>query len=226
MKIKHFAIIILFFWGVFFIAKAINIDVRNYFYLGLRKKSHPHDYLRDIQNGDIIFQTSVSGQSKAIQLATHSKYSHCGIIYKEKGQYYVLEAVQPVKLTPLETWIARGKDAHCVVKRIKDADKVINTHVLKKMKAEGNRLIGKNYDFTFEWSDDTIYCSELVWKIYKRCAGVELCKVQKLRDFDLSHPVVMEVMKKRYGKKIPYDETVVSPAALYESDKLTLIDAN
>lgn len=35
-----------------------------------------------IQNGDIIFQTSTSGQSKAIQIATGSKYSHMGIIYK------------------------------------------------------------------------------------------------------------------------------------------------
>lgn len=36
----------------------------------------------EIQNGDIIFQTSTSGQSKAIQIATGSKYSHMGIIYK------------------------------------------------------------------------------------------------------------------------------------------------
>jgi hypothetical protein len=35
-----------------------------------------------IKNGDLIFQTSTSKQSKAIQLATDSKYSHCGIIYK------------------------------------------------------------------------------------------------------------------------------------------------
>ncbi|MBL4670033.1 MAG: hypothetical protein JKY30_12325 [Flavobacteriales bacterium] len=36
----------------------------------------------NIQNGDIIFQISKSSQSKAIQLATNSKYSHMGIIYK------------------------------------------------------------------------------------------------------------------------------------------------
>jgi hypothetical protein len=54
-----------------------------------------------IKNGDIIFQTSLSQQSKAIQLATNSKYSHCGIIYKDNGQFYVYEAVQPVKITCL-----------------------------------------------------------------------------------------------------------------------------
>jgi hypothetical protein len=55
----------------------------------------------DIQNGDIIFQTSLSTQSKAIQLATNSPYSHCGIIYKDGEKFYVFEAVQPVKKTPL-----------------------------------------------------------------------------------------------------------------------------
>jgi hypothetical protein len=34
------------------------------------------------QNGYIIFQTSTSGQSKAIQITTGSKYSHMGIVYK------------------------------------------------------------------------------------------------------------------------------------------------
>jgi len=47
-----------------------------------------------IQNGDLIFQTSLSGQSRAIQLATESKYSHCGIIYKEGSEFYVFEAVE------------------------------------------------------------------------------------------------------------------------------------
>ena len=43
----------------------------------------------EIKNGDLIFQTSLSGQSKAIQLATKSKYSHCGLIYKDGNDFYV-----------------------------------------------------------------------------------------------------------------------------------------
>ena len=53
----------------------------------------------EIQNGDLIFQTSRSLQSKAIQLATNSKYSHCGLIFKDGKDFYVFEAVQPVKRT-------------------------------------------------------------------------------------------------------------------------------
>ena len=54
-----------------------------------------------IQNGDLIFQTSLSGQSKAIQLATNSKYSHCGIIFIDNDEYYVFEAIQPVRVHSL-----------------------------------------------------------------------------------------------------------------------------
>src|SRR5690606_1742654 len=69
----------------------------------------------EIRNGDLIFQTSLSAQSKAIQLATNSKYSHCGIIYCDNGQSYVFEAVQPIKTTALDEWIARGENGHYVI---------------------------------------------------------------------------------------------------------------
>jgi uncharacterized protein YycO len=180
----------------------------------------------DIKNGDLIFQTSLSGQSKAIQLATGSKYSHCGIIYIENGQYFVFEAVQPVKTTPLDKWIARGENGHYVIKRLKNADEVLTAETLEKMKRESEKFIGKNYDLTFEWSDDKIYCSELIWKIYQRATGLEIGKIQKLKDFDLTNQAVQSKMRERYGYKIPMDETVISPVAIYDSVLLITVKSN
>jgi hypothetical protein len=180
----------------------------------------------EIRDGDLIFQTSLSGQSKAIQLATKSKYSHCGIIYKENGQYFVFEAVQPVKSTPLDKWIARGENGHYIIKRLKNADKVLTFETLKKMKVEGEKFRGKNYDLTFEWSDDKIYCSELIWKIYQRAAGIEVGKLEKLSDFDLTSEVVKTKMRERYGDKIPMNEIVISPSAIFDSELLTTVKSN
>ncbi|MBM3161596.1 MAG: YiiX family permuted papain-like enzyme [Bacteroidetes bacterium] len=180
----------------------------------------------EIKNGDLIFQTSRSGQSKAIQLATNSKYSHCGIVYSDNGQFYVFEAIQPVKTTPLDNWIARGKDGHFVIKRLKNADQVLTNETLQKMKQEGEKFKGKNYDLTFEWSDDKIYCSELIWKIYQRATGIEIGKLQKLSDFDLTNESVKQKMKERYGDKIPTEETVISPAAIFDSELLTTVKEN
>jgi hypothetical protein len=181
---------------------------------------------QEIRNGDLIFQTSLSGQSKAIQLATNSKYSHCGIIYSEDGQFYVFEAVQPVKSTLLDKWIARGENGHYVIKRLKDANKVLTSENLLKMKQEGERFYGKNYDLTFEWSDDRIYCSELIWKVYQRATGIEIGKLEKLGDFDLTDASVKGKMKERYGDNIPMNELVISPKAIFDSELLVIVREN
>lgn len=109
-----------------------------------------------LKDGDLIFQTSQSAQSQAIQVATKSNYSHCGILYKDGDKLFVFEAIQPVQTTPLDKWIARGKDSHYVVKRLKNADKVLTSDNLKKMKSAGKKMLGKNYDLYFEWSNDRI----------------------------------------------------------------------
>ncbi len=179
-----------------------------------------------LKSGDIIFQTSKSQQSKAIQLATHSKYSHVGIVYVENDKILVYEAVQPVKLTPLHEWIDRGEKKHFVVKRLKESEKYLTSSNLMKMKSIGEKFIGKNYDIYFEWSNDRIYCSELVWKIYKEAVGIEIGKLQTLKEFDLENEIVKEIMTKRYGETIPMDEKVISPSEMFQSEKLITIIEN
>jgi len=187
--------------------------------------------LRDsdsINDGDIIFQTSLSQQSKAIQLATHSKYSHCGLIFKRKsGQdnWCVLEAVQPVKWTPLTEWISRGKDGHFVIKRL-TTDSMITKPMLHELRQIAEGYIGKNYDIHFDWSDDKIYCSELVWKSFYKMNKFELGALQNLGDFDLSHEGVRKKLKERYGDKIPMDEKVISPEAIFNSSLLKTVKSN
>ncbi len=175
------------------------------------------------KDGDIIFQTSASSQSKAIQLATHSVWSHCGIIYQINGKFYVYEAIQPVTLTPLQKWINRGNNGTYSVKRLKDAGRILTPQVLAKMKRVGETFKGKNYDLTFEWSDDRMYCSELIWKIYQRATGLEVGKLQHLRDFDLTSDAVQHIMKKRYGRQIPLNEKVISPSSIFNSSLLVTV---
>ena len=84
--------------------------------------------------------------------------------------------------------------------------------------------IGKNYDARFQWGDDKLYCSELVWKIYQH-AGVELCKPRQFRDYDLEKPSVQKIINARYGgmEKIPLNEMVVAPSDLASSGQLVTI---
>ncbi|RTQ46281.1 YiiX family permuted papain-like enzyme [Hymenobacter gummosus] len=176
-----------------------------------------------LREGDLIFHTSQSAQSRAIQLATHSPYSHCGMLFRQGGEWQVLEAVQPVGITPLEVWIARGQGKHFVVKRLKEAEQVLTPAVRRRLVRAGHKYRGRPYDQFFGWSDERIYCSELLWKLYFEVTGRRIGQLQKLRDFDLSHPAVQAKLRERYGEKLPLDEPVISPARLFSSPELVTV---
>lgn len=176
-----------------------------------------------IKSGDIIFQSTNSRQCEAVKLATHSKYSHVGIVFEIDGELMVYEAVQPVKVTDLENWVDRGEGGHYAVKRLKNADQFLIDPVLNDMLRIATRFLGKDYDIYFEWSDEKIYCSELVWKIYKEALGIELGELRKLKDFDLSSTIVKTIMAERYGDAVPLDEVVISPEDMFNSNKLRLV---
>ncbi len=173
-----------------------------------------------LRDGDVIFHASSSAQSQAIQLATKSRYSHCGLLFQRGSQWFVFEAVEPVKATPLAVWVARGQGGHYAVRRLRDAATALTPAALQRMKTVTTQLVGKHYDLYFGWSDDRIYCSELIWKVYKSALGRELGKLQQLKEFDLTHPAVQQKLRERYGYRLPLDEPVISPARIFASSEL------
>jgi hypothetical protein len=178
-----------------------------------------------VRDGDIIFQTSQSAQCEAVRIATNSKFSHCGIIFKIDDEPYVYEAVQPVKLTHLKEWITHGAKSDYLVKRLKNASEVLNPNTIEQMKSYGYQFKNKDYDLYFDWSDDKIYCSELVWKIYKNGANISLCSLERLENFNLKNDKVKAILQERYGNNIPLKEQVVAPSQLVNSNQLiTVID--
>lgn len=174
--------------------------------------------------GDIIFQSTQSDQCKAVKLATHSEYSHVGMITFINKKPYVLEAVEPVRATPLSDWIEHGIGGKYTVMRLKNrATEILDTEI-DSAKTIANKMLGLHYDIYFNWSDDQQYCSELVWKMYQRGYGVELCPLRKMKDFDLTSAEVKAIMRQRYGKNPPLEENVVAPSDLSNSNLLYVVE--
>jgi hypothetical protein len=173
----------------------------------------------NLKEGDVIFQTTGGEQGEAVMLATKSKYSHCGILFKDGNKWYVYEAIQPVQVNTLEDFIERGDGEHYVIKRLKNKSKL----PIEKMKLTAKKYLGKDYDIFFNWSNEAIYCSELVYKIYSEGAGMEICNKKYLKDYDLSNPDVKALMKKRYGNKIPLNEMMIAPSTIFESVQMELV---
>ena len=169
------------------------------------------------QDGDIVFHESTSRQSPIIKLAQHSKWTHCGIVFHIGDKAYVYEAVDPVRYTPLKDWVARGKDGVYCAKRLKSP---LSASSIEKMKTVGTKYKGKHYDTLFQWSDNRMYCSELIWKIYFEGAGIEVCKPNHFSDYSISLPRVKKLIKERYGDKFDPSEQIVSPQAFFKSKLL------
>jgi hypothetical protein len=172
------------------------------------------------QVGDIVFQTTTSTQSVAVQQATRSPWSHVGLVLFQGGQPVVLEAVQPVKYTPLKRWLDSGQGGRHVIQRLNRPLTVAEQAALHQ---RAKAYVGKPYDLTFEWSDDRIYCSELVWKLYRDALGIELAPLARLKNFDLTTSAVRAKLKERYGDQVPLDEPVIAPVAIHESRLLRVV---
>ena len=155
-----------------------------------------------VKEGDMIFQTSQSRQSPLIQKATQSPMSHCGIVVKAGKEYKVLEASNVVKLTSLSDFIAKGKGQKYWIKPSR----------LKGESIQYKQYLGKKYDLAFKFNNDTYYCSELIYDIYKEQFHILLCEPKPVKSYRIDG--LRKVLKQR---GIDENQLVVSPADLYQN---------
>jgi uncharacterized protein YycO len=157
-----------------------------------------------------------------VQLVTNSKLSHCGIIFYKKGKPYVFEAVQPVKVTPLQQWINRGVGGKYIVSRVKTP---LTNSQLTEMYDYAKSQLGKDYDLKFQWSDKKMYCSELVYKVF--VAGDRFVgESKKFSSYNLNNEVVKSAIKKRYGNSINLNEMVITPVDIFKSSEVKTVFNN
>jgi hypothetical protein len=175
-----------------------------------------------LRDGDIVFHRSLSNLSQAISLVTGSEITHMGMILFREGKPWVIEAGGTVRYSTYEEFINRGAEGKFVVKRLRLADSLLTPVRLDSMRAVANRFLGRNYDGQFNWSDDQLYCSELVWKIYHG-AGIDLGKLRKLKEYRFDHPIVKEQLRRRYGDNVPLEEPVIAPSDIFALESLVTV---
>jgi hypothetical protein len=133
----------------------------------------------------------------------------------KRGKPYVLETLNTLKLTPLDKFVARSKGGRYWLKR---SDK-------KGVKIKYDHYLGKSYDVAFRLDNDIYYCSELVYDIYKKQLGIELCEPKKIDDYLIfgtgELPKVKAEMKRRGIKAEQY---AVAPVDIFRSDKLKAVE--
>ena len=159
----------------------------------------------DLQEGDVVFIESQSSQSPYIKVGTMSKWTHCGVVVNTPQGMKVLEASKTVRLTPFAKFIGSAKNENWMVKRPK-----------RKLPEpiSYSKYLGMPYDLEFKFDNGKMYCSELVWLIYKD-QGIELCEPRKVSSFPFARiPKVRKLMNKR---GISMDQYAVAPVDLYKA---------
>ena len=138
------------------------------------------------QVGDVLMQSDkFEGSAVAIKTLTLSKYNHVGIVVERGNKLYVAEALATVRYTPVDVYINRGK-AYRHLRPKTELTAVEKNNINKAI----NKYRGKKYDPFLSWSDDRMYCSELVAKVYED-AGVNIVNVKRRI---LSHGLMMAAL--------------------------------
>lgn len=167
-----------------------------------------------LKEGDIIFNYSTSNQSSLIAIGTQSYVTHCGIIVFRNGKPMVYEAARTVKLTPLKNFINRSRDGRFWIKR---------TNIpIRKIKT---KYLDMPYDIQFKFNNGKMYCSELIYLVYKEQFGVELCKPKKVSDYLILGSKHIPKLKKEIAKRgISMNQEAVAPVDIFNSPLLENID--
>jgi hypothetical protein len=179
------------------------------------------------QDGDLIFQKSASSQAAALEEATESPWTHVGILFRNGKDWVVAEGSEPVRIIGLNQFVRKGKNKEYRVYRHQalESGKGLEQQV-DALKLVISPMLGLPYDIYFEWADDRIYCSELVFKSFQEALGIEVGRMQKFRDLRLDGPHVRKLIKDRLesiGKPLNLDEPVITPIAQMEDPALRLI---
>jgi uncharacterized protein YycO len=167
------------------------------------------------RDGDVVFQSLPNSPTvRAIEDATKSPYSHCGLVTNRDGHFVVIEAYGAVHETPLADWIGRGRGRAFAVYRFREP---ASTRIPEIVDA-ARRMEGKPYDFHYAMDDDAIYCSELIFKAFKDVTGEPLGTTQTLGE--LGWQPFVEVIKSHEDGAVPLDREMITPRALSEASQL------
>lgn len=175
----------------------------------------PKDYA--IQKGDILFQSLPRNPLViAIEGVTDSPFSHCGIIVERSGEWFVLEAIGPVKETPLIDWINQGRDNRFWAYRLKEPLRNRIPDIL----FEARKQAGKDYDILYRFDNEEIYCSELIFNAVRDATGTELGTIEKLGDLNwkpYEHTIIS------IQGFVPQDREMITPVSLSRAEELFLV---
>ncbi len=189
-----------------------------------------------LQEGDLLFQNLDCGDfCNAVEKVTigykGARFSHVAIVAKDStGALVVIEAVSKgVSVITINNFLNKSRDKNnnpkVVVGRLKPAYR----HLIPKAIKEAYKLLGHKYDDVFCITNDSYYCSELIYEIFKRANnGKEVFTLVPMTFKDPDNKETFPIWAnyfKDLNKPIPEGEPGNNPGGISLSNKISIIHA-
>jgi len=173
------------------------------------------------QEGDVIFQSLPRSRLVvAIEGATHSPYSHCGVVARRNNRWVVVEAFDGVEETPLPEFLFRGRGHGFAIFRLKAE----HQDWAAPMAEASREYLGRPYDVRYRMDDEKIYCSELIYKAYGNVTGGEqLGELTPLGELDWKpYEATIEYFE---DGPVPLEREMITPRDLAKATQFELVTA-
>ena len=155
-------------------------------------------------------------------------FSHVAIVvWRDKQGWWLIEAYPPaVKLIRLKDFLQRSMTTthkpNVMVGRVKDKYRTI----AKQAALKAGDYIGKKYDDKFLLDNDSYYCAELLFVLFKEAAdGKPFFKLNKMTFNNPLTAKLMPVWREYYqhiGMTVPEGKLGINPGAMTAAKKITM----
>lgn len=146
----------------------------------------PEDTYGQLRPGDIILRKGNGPLSFHLMNNTKESYSHCGIVVNEDGEWKVIHTIggsatddstDGIQLIDLDDFVAHAADSMLFICR-----PIFTDSAGAKVAKSAYRHLddGLPFDHAFSlFTPDKMYCSELLYYIFKEVNGSNIFDVQK-----------------------------------------------
>ena len=173
--------------------------------------------------GDIVFVHIGALFFSKVAQDTGSWTNHVGIVIDITGaEPIVAESTVPLsKRTKLSKFIGRSKDGQVAIKRL---PYTLDTTQQSAIKRAAEKRLMRLYDGGFNLASRKQFCSRFVHEVMKEALGIELGKVETLRELlDANPQADLGFWRLWYFGRIPWERKTVTPASQLNDPRLTTV---
>ncbi len=177
---------------------------------------------QNLNEGDLIFLDIDSVIFEQVAKATQTWTSHVGVAIYKESQWHVAESTLPLsKITPLCKYLSKTQDERVEVRRLVQP---MSEQQMLLLKDELSQHMGIFYDTGFNFESSKMFCSKLVYVVFKSALDLEVGSIKPLKVLLKENPDGNTTFWKWwYFGNIPWERKTVTPKdQLIDEDFITV----